>query len=321
MLERAESFVELHRSFRWVIPTYFNIGVDICDRWADREPNRLAIVDIDPGKPTREYSLGDLKALSNRFANALRTRGIARHAGEMGDRVGILLPQRVETAVSHIAAAKLGCISIPLFSLFGPDALAHRLADSGARAVITDASGVERLKPLLAQLPALQLIISVDDTISPAESFADICAAESDLFEPVRTLAEDPALLIYTSGTTGTPKGALHAHRVLSGHLPGVEISHEFLPHEGDRFWTPADWAWIVGLLDVMMPALHHVIPVVACRFAKFTAEAAVDLIKANRIRNAFLPPTALKMMRLLPDKLGIQVRSVASGGETLGQN
>ena len=116
------------------------------------------------------------------------------------------------------------------------------------------------------------------------------------------TRADDPALIIYTSGTTGQPKGALHAHRVLLGHLPGVEISHDFFPQAGDRIWTPADWAWIGGLLDVLMPALHHGVPVVARRFDKFTAEAAFELIRTYGIRNAFLPPTALKMMRAVAD-------------------
>src|SRR5262245_65778084 len=88
---------------------------------------------------------------------------------------------------------------------------------------------------------------------------------------PVDTAADDPALIIYTSGTTGQPKGALHAHRVLLGHLPGVEMSHDLLPQPGDRIWTPADWAWIGGLLDVLLPALHHGVPVGARRCQKFT--------------------------------------------------
>ncbi|NYG45284.1 acetyl-CoA synthetase [Bradyrhizobium sp. IAR9] len=321
MLKKAKTFDEVRNGYRWNIPDYYNIGADICDRWADKEPGRLAIIDVEPGKSTREYSFADLKAMSNRLANALSARGIGRRAGEMGDRVGVMLPQRFETAVAHVALAKLACISIPLFTLFGPDALLHRLADSGARAIVTDASGVERIKPLLQQLTALELIICVDGAIGPARSFAALCAAESPAFEPASTLADDPAILIYTSGTTGNPKGALHAHRVLLGHLPGVELSHEFLPQAGDRFWTPADWAWIGGLLDVLMPALHHGIPVVACRFAKFTAEAAFDLIKTCRIRNAFLPPTALKMMKLLPqtETPEVRLRSVVSGGEPLG--
>ena len=321
MLRRGASFDEVRSLFRWEIPTEYNIGVDVCDRWAERDPDRLAIIDVEPGKPARRYSFADLRAMSNRLANALVARGLGRHGGT-GDRIGVLLPQRIETALAHIASARLGCISIPLFTLFGPEALLHRLRDSGARAVITDAAGIAKLAPLLDQLPELKVILCVDRAVGPAEDFAAACAAASDAFEPVRTLAEDPALLIYTSGTTGNPKGALHAHRVLLGHLPGVEISHEFQPHEGDRFWTPADWAWIGGLLDVLMPALHHGIAVVACRFAKFTPEAAFELIRDYHIRNVFLPPTALKMMKLVPDaqKFGARLRSVASGGETLGE-
>lgn len=321
MLKQEKTFDQARRSFQWQIPDRYNIGVDICDRWAEQEPDRLAIIDVEPGNTAREYSFADLKTMSNRLANALSARGVGLRPGQTGDRVGVLLPQRVETAAAHIALAKMGCISIPLFTLFGPDALLHRLADSGAKAVITDVSGVERLAPLRDRLPALELIVCVDGAHGPAADFAALCEAESEAFEPVPTHADDPAILIYTSGTTGNPKGALHAHRVLLGHLPGVEISHEFLPHEGDRFWTPADWAWIGGLLDVLMPALHHGIAVVACRFAKFTPEAAFALIETYRIRNVFLPPTALKMMKLLPDaeRLRVRLRSVASGGETLG--
>ncbi|MFC4351897.1 AMP-binding protein [Fodinicurvata halophila] len=321
MLNRGKTFDQVRSTFSWDIPEHYNIGVDVCDRWAERTPDRVAIIDIDPDNAVREYRYSDLKVMSNRLANALAARGIGRHEQAVGDRVGVLLPQRIETAVAHIAVAKLGCISIPLFTLFGPDALLHRLGDSGTKAVITDSTGVEKLVPLLDRLPALERIFCVDGAMGPAEDFAAACESQSESFEPVATRADDPALIIYTSGTTGNPKGALHAHRVLLGHLPGVEISHDFLPHEGDRFWTPADWAWIGGLLDVLMPALHHGIAVVACRLSKFTAEVAFELIRRHRIRNTFLPPTALKMMKLLPSEevQGVKLRSVASGGETLG--
>ena len=146
---------------------------------------------------------------------------------------------------------------------------------------------------------------------------------QSAVFEAVNTSADDPAIIIYTSGTTGPSKGALHAHCVLLGHLPGVEMSHGGFPQEGDCMWTPADWAWIGGLLDVLLPALHHGIPVVAKRFEKFDAAAAFQLMQDCGIRNVFLPPTALKMLREVArprDRWKLSLRSIASGGESLGK-
>ena len=107
--------------------------------------------------------------------------------------------------------------------------------------------------------------------------------------------------MIYTSGTTGPPKGALHGHRILLGHLPAVELHHDFFPQPGDVFWTPADWAWIGGLFDALLPALHHGVPVVAFRAEKFDPERAFRLIDRLGVRNVFAPPTAIRMMRQVP--------------------
>ena len=126
---------------------------------------------------------------------------------------------------------------------------------------------------------------------------ATLARASAD-FTARDTAADDPALMVYTSGTTGSPKGALHAHRVLLGHLPGIEFPHEFLPQPGDRFWTPADWAWAGGLLNVLLPGLHYGVPVVAARFEKFDPEEAFALMARMGVRNAFIPPTALRMLR-----------------------
>jgi acetyl-CoA synthetase len=306
----------VHDAFRWEVPEFYNIGVDVCDRWAEREPGRLALTFVDESGAAQGYSFGDLRDLSNQLANLLVSYGITQ-----GDRIGILLPQSPETAFGHIAVHKLGAISIPLFVLFGEDALQHRLADSGARVVITDRHGAAKLSSIRATLPDLELVLSVGGGAGSKDLYTSI-GKRPTTFEAVRTRADDPAIIIYTSGTTGSPKGALHAHRVLLGHLPGVEMSHDLFPQPGDRIWTPADWAWIGGLLDVLLPALHHGVPVVARRFPKFTGEAAFDLLQEYGIRNAFIPPTALKMMRSVPDaeqRWRLNLRSMASGGESLG--
>ncbi|MBA3519392.1 MAG: AMP-binding protein [Rhizobiales bacterium] len=317
MLPTGSTYEEIRDRFRWQIPEFYNIGVDVCDKWAALDSSRLALTYIDHAQSARRFSFGDLRDLSNQLANLLRSRGVGP-----GDRVGILLPQCPEAAYGHIAIYKLGAIAIPLFTLFGPDALEYRLRNSGARAVITNAEGQAKLQRIRERLPTLELVLSADAASNDALDLHHEMTACSTTFEPVRTRADDPALIIYTSGTTGLPKGALHAHRVLLGHLPGVEMSHDLLPQPGDCIWTPADWAWIGGLLDVLLPALHHGVPVVARRFVKFTGEAAFDLLRDLEIRNAFIPPTALKSMRAVAEterRWRLSMRTVASGGETLG--
>jgi acetyl-CoA synthetase len=300
--------------FGWDIPAQFNIGVDMADKWAAIEPDRVAIIAYDDGEH-RTTSFAELALQSNRLANLLVAMGLQRE-----DRVAVLAPQRPETAVAHAAIFKAGGISVPLFSLFGSDALHHRLADSGTRFVIADAEGKAKVQAIGDSLPALERIIDMDD---PADGGWGLVEASSGTFTPVPTRADDPALIIYTSGTTGSSKGTLHAHRVLLGHLPGVEMSHGGLPRPGDCLWTPADWAWIGGLLDIMLPALHHGVPVVAKRFEKFDADEALRLMQDCAVTAAFLPPTALRMLRQVPDpgkRWQLALRSIASGGESLGE-
>ncbi|MCW2242839.1 AMP-binding protein [Azospirillum canadense] len=317
MLPKADSYDALRDRFAWVVPDRYNIGVDVCDKWADRDPERLALIHKRRDGAVENYSFADLRRLSNRLANALAAQGVVR-----GDRIGILLPQAPETAITHIAAYKMGCIAVPLFSLFGVEALEYRLGNCGAKVVVTDAVGAAKIAQIRDRLPELALVLRIDGAAEGEEDWHRLVDAAAADFTPVDTAADDPAVIIYTSGTTGQPKGALHAHRVLLGHLPGVEISHDLFPQAGDRIWTPADWAWIGGLLDVLLPALHHGVTVVSHRFEKFDGEEAFRLIADFGVRNAFLPPTALKMMRAVKDpqaRWSYSMRSVASGGETLG--
>jgi len=315
VLPATRDYDALYRSFRWQIPARYNIGVDVCDRWAEIDPARTAIFNVRTDGAVEEVSYGALREASNRLANALAARGVGR-----GDRIAILLPQGPAVAVSHIAIYKLGAIALPLAMLFGIEAISYRLKDSGARALITCAQGLGKLAAVGDVAPAVEFVWSIDGPAEGAEDFNATLARAAADFTPVPTAADDPALMVYTSGTTGPPKGALHAHRVLLGHLPGIEMPHEFLPQPGDRFWTPADWAWAGGLLDALLPALHYGVPVVAQKIEKFDPEQAFALIAKLRVRNAFIPPTALRMLRSAkPPKASMNLRSVGSGGEALG--
>ena len=315
VLPTAREYDALYRAFRWQVPAQYNIGADVCDRWAQSEPGRTAIFDVHADGGVDEVSYGALRDASNRLANLLATRGIAR-----GDRVAILLPQGAAVALSHIAIYKLGAIALPLTKLFGVEAIAYRLKDSGARALITNAQGLVKLGETDTAHDRLDVVLSLDGATSGAEDFHATLARASPEFAPALTSADDPALMVYTSGTTGPPKGALHAHRVLLGHLPGIEFPHEFLPQPGDRFWTPADWAWAGGLLNVLLPGLHYGVPVIAHKFEKFDPQQAFALMAKMQVRNAFIPPTALRMLRSAPrPQQTIRLRSVGSGGEALG--
>jgi acetyl-CoA synthetase len=317
MLPEIRDYDRLVAAFRWRIPARYNIGVDVCDRWAEADPSRTALIDVAADASVRTLTYAELREASNRLANVFRARGIAR-----GDRVAILLAQSAEVAITHVALYKLGAIALPLAALFGAEALGFRLANAGARGIVTNEAGLAKLAPLRAELPELELVISTDGPDGEVIGFAQASAAASPDFAPVDTAADDPAMMIFTSGTTGQPKGALHAHRVLLGHLPGVQMPHEFLPQPGDRLWTPADWAWAGGLLNGLLPALHFGVTVVARKFDRFDPEEAFRLMADHHVRNTFLPPTALRMMRAVDNPRGrfaLDLRTIGSGGEALG--
>jgi len=317
MLPKASTFEELTRNFRWQIPARYNIGVDISDKWAATDPERTAIVNVHPDGRSENYSFRWLSETSNRLANVLRAKGVER-----GDRVIIYMPQSPEVAASHAAIYKLGAVALPVAIVFGPEAVSYRLQNSGAKAVITNAQGASKIKEIRSEVPELKLVISVEGAQDGVEDFSALLSKASSSFTPVDTSPDDPGLMIYTSGTTGQPKGALHGHRVVLGHLPGVEMPHDFFPQAGDLFWTPADWAWAGGLLDVLLPSLHHGVPVVSRKFDKFDPEEAYALMAKHNIRNVFIPPTALRMLRSAKSPRGrhdLKLRTLGSGGESLG--
>jgi acetyl-CoA synthetase len=315
MLKEKSSYDELYREFRFEIPAHFNIATACCDRYADGS-NRLALICVDEDGTPARVSFDEMRAHSSRFANVLKARGLVR-----GDRIAVFLSQSLELPVAHLAAFRAGLISVPLFALFGDDALQFRLANSGAKAVVTDEVGSEKLARIRDRLPELKYVyVTSRSAFDGARSFWSELEAASDQFTRVDTSSDDPAIIIYTSGTTGNPKGALHAHRVLLGHLPNVEMVHDFLPKPGDVMWTPADWAWIGGLFDALFPAWYHGVPVVGHRAKKFDPHAAMELMARHNVRNVFLPPTALKLLRQAQVKRDcVSLRSIFTGGESLG--
>lgn len=307
-------FEQAANEFQWNIPARFNMAAAVCDKHRGPDERPALLFERMDGT-VQTYTFGDLRSLSNRLANALASVGVGR-----GDRVGIVLPQRIETGVSHVASHKTGAISLPLSVLFGPEAIEYRLRDSGAKAVITLGRHVQMIQDMRSRLPDLETLISCDEG-GGDHRFWSLIEKGRDTFKTVDTHCDDPAVLIYTSGTTGPPKGALVAHRSLVGNLTGFEMSQNFFPRQGDVFWTPADWAWTGGLLDGLLPTWYYGRPIVAFEGGRFDAERACEVMARYRVTNAFIPPTALKMIRQVPDidRYELCLRGVMSAGEAMG--
>jgi acetyl-CoA synthetase len=313
----ASSYEAVLARHVWRIPPRLNIAVAACDRHADGR-SRPALFEASDGGETRVTSFDALSLDSGRLARSLAELGVDR-----GDRVGVFLPQCRENALAHLAILKGGAISVPLSPLFRAEALLHRLADSGAKVLFTDAGLVAHVLPLRAELPALRTIVCAETGVPGTLPFGECTKPSIAPLAPVDTAADDPAMLIYTSGTTGLPRGALHAHRFLPGRLSGFELIHR-LERGSDRdrpFWTPADWAWVGGLVDCVLTPWVFGAPVLALARRGFDPERAFHEIARARVRSVFLPPTALHRMATASAaarQLGRSVASVHTAGEPL---
>jgi len=312
-----DRYEEIYRAFRWDVPGRYNIARACCGQWApDRA--RFALYWEDESGATAAWSFWDIQQAANRLSNALAALGVRR-----GDRVAILLPQRPETAVAYIAIFQMGAIALPLSHLFGPEALEYRMNHAEASVAIVEPATIANLWAVKDKLPGLRHVIGAGGAQeSGVHAWDRLLEKASSRFSILDTKADDPALIIYTSGTTGPPKGALKAHRVMIGNVPGFVHSHDFFPQKGDMFWSPADWAWTGGLMDALLPAWLFGIPILGYR-GRFDAEKAYYLLEKYGIRNSFLFPTALKlMMKAVPEprkRFDLNLRSIMSAGESVG--
>jgi acetyl-CoA synthetase len=312
-----DRYDELYRSFRWDVPERYNMARACCGNWAP-DRGRFALYWEDESGAMAAYTYWDLQQAANRLSNALAALGVKR-----GERVAIILPQRPETAIAYLAVFQMGAIALPLSHLFGPDALEYRMEHAEASVAIVEPATIANLGAIRDRLTHLRHVIGVGGAIERAVlQWEDLLAKASSRFRCVDTAADDPALIIYTSGTTGPPKGALKAHRTLIGNVPGFVHSHDFFPRTGDMFWSPADWAWTGGLMDALLPSMMFGVPILGYR-GRFDAEKAYYLIEKYGVRNAFLFPTALKlMMKAVPEpkkKYDFDLRSIMSAGESVG--
>jgi acetyl-CoA synthetase len=313
-LGTPDGYEALYQGFHWHVPSNFNIAHLCAERWAD-DAGRVAILYEDDSGQSSTTTYADLWRDAQRLAQVLGRHGVTR-----GDRVAIVLPQRPETAIAHIACHLLGAVAMPLSILFGPDALAYRLQDSAAVLAIVDQAAAAPIDDIRTDCPALKRVLGIGCD-SELDWNAELAQSDGTI-GAVATSASDPAILIYTSGTTGAPKGALLPQSALLGNLTGFVASQNWFPQQGDVFWSPADWAWTGGLMDALLPSLYFGMPIVGYR-GRFSAETAFRLMEKYGVTNTFLFPTALKMMmKAVPaprTRYQLKLRAIMSAGEAVG--
>ncbi|GAA4012205.1 acyl-CoA synthetase [Actimicrobium antarcticum] len=311
-----DQYQALYDDFVWHVPTRFNIA-EVCSKRWSRDASRIALLCEDESGDALSLTYEELQLEANRLSNALRYLGVQQQ-----ECVAIILPQRVETAIAHIACYQMGAVAMPMSILFGPDALEYRLQDSDASVAIVDQAGLANLLTSRERCPALKHIIYVDGEMALCLDWHELLAEASTDFTLVDTLASDPAILIYTSGTTGAPKGALLPHSAVIGNLTGFVASQNWFPQKRDIFWSPADWAWTGGLMDALLPSLYFGQTIVGYT-GRFTAEVAFSLMERYAVTNTFLFPTALKMMmKAVPHPrkhYKLKLRAIMSAGEAVG--
>lgn len=317
MLTRGRDYRETYDNFVWPVPDKLNLAWDVCGKHAAATPDKPALIHVDHDDSERTYSFQDMERLASRAANMFAAHGIGQ-----GDRVVLHLSQSPELATLYLGLWKLAAVPLPISILFGADAIAYRLADSGAKAVVVE---TERLENVFAAAEAQAEPPKIFVSNGPGPGATDLAAEMAkarDARRHVETTSETPALLIYTSGTTGQPKGALHAHRVGIGHTTGYAFSLGYPPHAGARMWSPADWTWIGGLGAVLLPTWGYGMTMVSTASGKFDPEWAFQLLQDKNIDLSLIPPTALKMMRAVPNpesRFDYKLTALNSGGEALG--
>lgn len=317
-----DSYDQLYEDFEWVIPDQFNMAELVCDRWAAKDGERDAAYFEDAAGNETTYTFTRLQREANQLANILSERGVGR-----GDRVAVDGSPTPEVLVTNIAVQKLGAVIVPLSARFGPDGLQYRLEDSGTIAYVTGPGNIETLREVRGDLEDLQTVF-VTKGIDPADDEVPLREAMEGAsvdFETVETNADDNAYIIYTSGTTGAPKGVVHTHELLIGHLPlfiagfcDLELDDE------DVFRIPVEWSWLGSLFALIMPALYYGQPIVGY-FGEFEPQVEFDLIEKYDISVDILPNTILRMMAQVPDveeTLDLSsIRTVPTGGEALDQS
>ncbi|WP_286299497.1 AMP-binding protein [Aminobacter sp. SS-2016] len=307
----VSTYDELIANFAWDVPRKLNIGFDICDRHATSNPDAIALIE-DADGAVKRYTYSDLKRITDNLAHSFTELGVKR-----GDRVVVSLGQNVEAVFVHIACFKVGAISVPIAGLYAGEALAFRIYDCEASLIVTDRSGADKLHALDKSSP--RLVVIHDGAKSSEIDFDNLIAGNCGAFPMADTESDDPAMIFYTSGSTGSPKGVLHGHRLVIGHLPCFQLGFEMAPQDDDVFWTASDWSWLGSLGDLVFPGLYSGKTVISTP-GRFTPERAYRVMEEHKVTCPFLATAVLRKMSKEPSPADARfcIRGIMTGGEAM---
>jgi acetyl-CoA synthetase len=290
------SYEEACATHRWDVPARYNIAADVCDK---HPREKLAMIHEDFRGTVREVRWGEMQDSSNRFANVLESHGVGR-----GDRVAMLLPPTPETAAAFFGTWKVGAILLSMSVLYGDEGIRHRVTDSQAKVLVTNAENADRIERSL-----VEHVLVLDDALLASGSTAYQCADTS---------ADDPAQLYYTSGTTGLAKGIVHAHRYILAHEEFI-YCHDV--RDGERFHGMGEWAWAAGICPLIGPWRMGALQCVYQREGGFDPGKQLDFLSRHEVANVFGTPTAIRSMMGIGDagtRYPQKFRIVCSAGEPL---
>ena len=283
----------------------------------DENINNPAIIYEHQNGQTQSFTFGQVEEMAHGLASKLDSLGYG-----FGSNIAIHTGQHPDTAVAHMAICKIGGVAVTLSQLYGPETLKHAMNDCKVEVLITSNKAWENLRKIKSdEFPYLKYVILRDPDKGKKEiSLIDAYSYESH-FEPSYGLANDPALLMYTSGSTGKPKGILHGHRVLASYKPSINLFFNLsMKKENAVYWSPSDWAWVGGLLDMLFPAWMAG-KTIATSEDRFNAEWAYKFIERHKVTHTFLAPTAIKRLAQLEnprDKYDLSLQVICTGGEAL---